>query len=493
MAPPTLLIISTRFVHGMYRSGGPRCTSRGHPCCCLGTSLPLDILPVDPIGVLTLRLRTSTPNLQRSTKPDTSLTTHTMAGLKLNTQTVFQNVGAPKSAPVVARPEGSAPQSGDFPVLQIPPPSHAIPQSHKPPHHQHTPAPATAASPSSSQQPKPQTTNSTTSQPPAPPPAATPAADDPYPPPVSPITPPLHPLKSTTPIPPPLIPPNFASLGGSNRGPPLTHASHPATVPSAPAPALVPLDPVDFEDNADVIALRATIGILLQQKKRAEQDIRTLRDAKNAAIARPLDFVRDLTSGRVSQGGGGGVATEEADDEDSDAEDEDDDVTMKTEGSSGQEANALSGLKPSAMRLESKPLSPVKGKAKASASAASASDSAAAAASPQPPWVNLPKPQDIARCPAINWAQYAVQGEALDRLHNEQLSRPSLGAPAQVATNGTYHFAAGASNPDDGRKIEGIAAPFDPLRDGVAGIRKEAPTTAKGGGSASHSAPRRAG
>lgn len=402
-----------------------------------------------------------------------------MAGLKLNTQAASQNGGEPKPAPVAARPEVLAPQTGDVPVPQIPPSSHPMSQSHKQPPHAHTPAPATVAPPRSSSQSKSQTPNSTTSQQAAPPSAAASAADDPYPPPVSPITPPLHPLKSTTPIPPPLIPPNFASLGGSNRGPPLTHASHPATVPIAPAPAPVPLDPVDFEDNVDVIALRATINILLQQKKRAEQDIRTLRDAKNAALERPLEFARDLATGRVRQGSGGMVTEEADDDEDSDAGDEDGDVKMKTEDSSGKEVNPVNGLGPSAMKVPSSK----KGKATASSPVSAASSSKSAAAAAQPPWANLPKAQSIARCPPINWSQYAVAGEALDRLHNEQVSRPILGVPAQISANGTYHFNAGARNPDDGKKIDGIAAPFDPLRDGVVDPKKGAPATA----------PRRAG
>lgn len=300
---------------------------------------------------------------------------------------------------------------------------------------------------------------------------------------MSPITPPLQPLKSTTPIPPPTIPPNFASLGG--RGPPLTHVSHPSVVPSAPPPliattaastaattataapgqaAAIP-EPVDFEDNADVIALRATIGILLQQRRRAEEDLRKLRDAKSAAIERPLEFVRDLTEGRVGQDGAGSATAKTASDgEESSSDDEEeqktegekattDDVEMKDEGDD-QDSKPANRLKPSAMKAKTSR----KGKGKESGSS-----SAAPAA---PPWANLPKPQDIARCPPINWAQYAVQGEALDRLHSEQLSRPTLGTPAVLNTNGTYEFT-GAPNPNDGKRVDGIAVPFNPLRDKI--------------------------
>ncbi|KAF3762393.1 hypothetical protein M406DRAFT_323533 [Cryphonectria parasitica EP155] len=112
-----------------------------------------------------------------------------------------------------------------------------------------------------------------------------------------------------------------------------------------------------------------------------------------------------------------------------------------------------------------------KGKAAASGHSSSsnynnngAGASSSKSASAAPPWANLPKAQDIVRCPQINWAQYAIEGEALNKLHNEQLSRPTLGTPALMAANGTFEFT-GAANPDDGKRVEGISAPFNPLRD----------------------------
>lgn len=417
-----------------------------------------------------------------------------MAGLKLNTQAAPQGAGAPKPVPAAARPGPSAQAGPSAPGAPNPPqaPSSSTPHPQgqarppRPPQAAASPAAAsktttaaaatTAVQPSSQPRPQPPSQQPQQATPPSAP-AATPA-DDLGPPPVSPITPPLHPLKSTTPIPPPTIPPNFASLGASGgRAPPLTHASHPAAVPSAPAPPIAaahaPPDPVDFEDNADVIALRATVGILLQQRRRAEEDLRRLRDAKSAAIERPLEFVRDLTGGRVGQGGGGGAASvgKEPHEESSDEEEEDEDagvaggdVEMKDEDDGGEDSKPVSRLKPSAMKVKTSQ----KGKAKASGSSGSSGSAAPAA----PPWADLPKPQDIARCPPINWSQYAVQGEVLDRLHSEQLSRPTLGTPARLGANGTYQFT-GAPNPDDGKKVEGISAPFNPLRDKI--VEKKPP------------------
>lgn len=223
------------------------------------------------------------------------------------------------------------------------------------------------------------------------------------------------------------------------------------------------MDPVDFEDNPDVIALRATVGILMLQQRRAQEDMRRLREAKDAAIARPLDFLRDLTEGRIRQGGpaddGAVQPGEESDDDESEERDGVDgsgDVEMKEE-SGTEDAKPANGLQPSAMKPKA---SSRKGKG---AAAGSSSRSAPAAA---PPWINLPTPQDIVRCPPINWAQYAIPGEPLDRLHNEQRTQPTLGTPARLAADGTYEFT-GTPNPDDGKKVEGVSAPFNPLRERV--------------------------
>ncbi|KAJ4394736.1 hypothetical protein N0V93_003955 [Gnomoniopsis smithogilvyi] len=241
---------------------------------------------------------------------------------------------------------------------------------------------------------------------------------------------------------------------------PLTHSAHPPTVASAPPPP-VPREPIDFENNPDVIALQATVGILLQQKKRAEADLIKLKAAKNAAMERPLDFARDLTSGRVSQGP---VKTEEDEDSDEDDEDDDNDVDMKTEEDGAEKkpstASATNGLQPSALKAKSSKKG--KGKAKAAPDA-------------PPPWANLPQPQNIARMPPINWTQYAVEGEALNKLHKQQLTHPTLGMPAVMGPNGAYEFT-GATNPDDGKKFVGISAPFDPLRDRVIEKKPKGPS-----------------
>lgn len=238
------------------------------------------------------------------------------------------------------------------------------------------------------------------------------------------------------------------------------------------------MDPVDFEDNVDVIALRTAISVLQMQKQRAEAEIRQLRDVKEAAAANPLAFYKDLVEGRV----GKGSPDTGQEDDDSDSESDSDSSNsgtkdVKMEGDENRESSQTGvGLKPSLMES--------KGKAIASPNGAASNNSGGScsnnnnAQNTNPPWTaKFPEKQNIYRCPPINWSQYAVEGEALDKLHLEQQTRPTVGMPALLGANGTYEFT-GVPNSDDGKKVEGIAAPFDPFRDKLL-------TKPKGGGGGS--------
>lgn len=81
-------------------------------------------------------------------------------------------------------------------------------------------------------------------------------------------------------------------------------------------------------------------------------------------------------------------------------------------------------------------------------------------------WTTLPKPQDVVRCPPVNWSQYAVVGDSLDKLHAEQVARPTQGTPAAYIPGhaGMYEFRGG-----DGRQetYQGAAVPYNPVKDRV--------------------------
>lgn len=293
-----------------------------------------------------------------------------------------------------------------------------------------------------------------TTQGPSPSRPAEPAAPVPEP-----LSPQFRPIHSTTPIPPPTIPTFHRQT--------FTHKQHPPQVESVPQPPPPP-QPVDFSENVDVIALESAILLLQRQKQKAEEDIRQLQRIKNEAVRKPAEFVQDLASGKVGQGpqavppASSGGADDDSSSSSSSEEDEDDESDAEMEDQEGGGEASSSGLKPSPMKP------PGKGKA------------AAAAAAPQPqpprqeppPWTTLPTPQDVVRMPAINWSKYAVVGESLDKLHREQLAKPTLGTPATLAADGKAYEFKGGPNPDDGKKSVGIAAPYDPLHEKVKKPRK---------------------
>lgn len=208
---------------------------------------------------------------------------------------------------------------------------------------------------------------------------------------------------------------------------------------------------MDFNENVDVIALESAILLLQRQKQKAEEDIRQLQRIKQEATSKPAEFVQDLASGKVGQGPPP-VAPGGEDDDDSEEDDSEDEDEESDEGRDGGQASS-SGLGPSPMKAT--------GKGKA------------AAPQPPPSWTTLPTPQDVVRMPAINWSKYAVVGESLDKLHREQVARPTLGTPATaVAADGRAYEFKGGPNPDDGKKSVGIAAPYDPLHDKIKKPRK---------------------
>lgn len=88
-------------------------------------------------------------------------------------------------------------------------------------------------------------------------------------------------------------------------------------------------------------------------------------------------------------------------------------------------------------------------------------------------WPNLPVPQNVVRCPPINWNQYAVVGESLDKLHKDQQSRPTEGMPQRLGPDGQLSYGGdGQRRPAD----LGVAAPYNFGRDKI-----EKMSTRKGG------------
>ncbi|KAM0539227.1 hypothetical protein ACHAQF_002016 [Verticillium nonalfalfae] len=222
--------------------------------------------------------------------------------------------------------------------------------------------------------------------------------------------------------------------------------THNQPVPDAAATAIPPPrpEPIDFDANPDVLALKSAISILQLQRQRAANDIRALGAAKDAAAADPEAFLADLTANKIRGQQDPLFPTAQAHDSSS-SEDESDDDDEPGAAPSGDVpltgGSAVDGDPPRQPKTKSKPKS----------------------AEPPKPWKNLPRPQNVVRCPPINWAQYAVVGDSLDKLHAEQRARPNQGQPAVVGSDGAFEF----KGSTDGNRADfvGVAAPYMPGRD----------------------------
>ncbi|EYE90650.1 uncharacterized protein EURHEDRAFT_430301, partial [Aspergillus ruber CBS 135680] len=257
----------------------------------------------------------------------------------------------------------------------------------------------------------------------------------PPPPPYSPVTPvfaqlaPVQNGHSGHPIVPPpvsssssILPASAATLSAL---PPQNHGqtgsetgTRPEVATEPPPP--VPIGPISESDNPDVIALRSAISILQLQKQQSLRDMRALDRMKKAAAADPERFARELTSGNLkAEDKGSFINLNLSADEDKD-EDEDEEM----EGDKGVEGqgDVFSNLG------------------------------------------TFPTPQNVVRMPPINWAKYQIIGEPLDKMHAEQLRRPSAGEPLRegLAQRAPEHV---------------LASPYRPLVD-----KLETPGRATGAG-----------
>lgn len=248
-----------------------------------------------------------------------------------------------------------------------------------------------------------------------------------------------------------------------------------------------PPQPIVFDNNPDVLALKSAITILQLQRQRATADIQALNRAKVAALSDPGAFVADLAVGRIGTDGDpllngpGPGADDDDNDGDSDEDDEEDhDENMKSEeDDTDDEEEEEEDVDDDSSSLGSRRHDQDGNISMTNAGAGAAAGSSTSTLNssnnnsnknhnttkrkpprknnrinkqPKPQdlsktWRTLPKPQTVVRCPPINWAQYAVVGESLDKLHREQLTAPTLGKPAVLSSSspgpssgGVYEF-----------------------------------------------------
>lgn len=170
------------------------------------------------------------------------------------------------------------------------------------------------------------------------------------------------------------------------------------------------------------------MSILQIQARNAENDIRNLARLKERALRDPEGFAAAVAAGKV-QTKSDSLFNPSADDDDEDEDDEMEDAEPESQ--------------------------------------------AAAEERRQKEWGKIPKPQNVVRCPPINWQKYAIVGESLDKLHEDQKSRPTEGKPQIMGPDGQLRYGGdGVRRPAD----LGIAAPYQPGRDKI-----EKMSTRKGG------------
>ncbi|KAL8903237.1 MAG: hypothetical protein Q9171_007472 [Xanthocarpia ochracea] len=162
-----------------------------------------------------------------------------------------------------------------------------------------------------------------------------------------------------------------------------------------------PLQPFSESDNPDAIALRSAISVLQIQRQQALRDLNTLEKGKKLATSDPKAFATALIAGDIKEISTGPLSSQKSFSLHSD------DVQEQSEEQS-------------------------------------VSDTETHEKTTRSVFGDIPGPQDIVRCPPINWAKYHVLGQPLDTLHEEQRRRP-INGEGQI--RGEQHVIAATYNP----------------------------------------------
>ncbi|RAR00063.1 hypothetical protein DDE82_007665 [Stemphylium lycopersici] len=223
--------------------------------------------------------------------------------------------------------------------------------------------------------------------------------------------------KSPTPDRPPVSPltptASAAQLAPVERNEPRPRPAPPPTATFRPQPPSVA---IAESENPDAIALRSAISLLQLQREKSKRDLKALEELKAAAVADPQAFAQSLQEQRAQ------------------ASQSYQDMLTPT----------LSDL-----------TDPVPSHDEHESSADSRKDSTHMDPKPDAPsFPPIPQPQNVVRCPPINWAKYHVVGEPLDKMHDEQKKWPGSAEPPRTK--------AGQRAPP-----HSVAAPYSPFTDGI--------------------------
>jgi hypothetical protein len=179
--------------------------------------------------------------------------------------------------------------------------------------------------------------------------------------------------------------------------------------------------PISESENPDAIALRSAISLLQLQREKSKRDLKTLEELKAAAVSDPQGFVRSIQAQRTQP-----------------SKTNVDPLSPTLSDVSGSLLDSISGAEKEQRNGEGR---------KDSADVESVGD-------PSIKFPTIPQPQNIIRCPPVNWAKYHVVGESLDKLHKEQRQYPGSVEPPRNQQ--------GAKAPP-----HAVSAPYSPFTDSV--------------------------
>lgn len=210
-------------------------------------------------------------------------------------------------------------------------------------------------------------------------------------------------------------------------------------------PELPPPVPVRETSNPDAIALRAAMSVLQLQRQQALRDMQTLERQKEAAVADPEAFARAVAGGKVRARGMRGILgpVGEVRREGFDGGD----PTRRGEADGGDGGGEVRGL-------------------------GDGDDGATVGMGGGVAFGEIPSGQNVVRMPPVNWAKYHIVGASLDKLHEEQRSRPVAGEPLRD----------GDVKPRPRAPEHVVASPYDPWRDRLDGREKGRTRSGRGKG-----------
>lgn len=216
-----------------------------------------------------------------------------------------------------------------------------------------------------------------------------------------------------------MIPP-ASSPSPTTQAPPYTaQTNFPPPNPPSFAPEPPPV-PISESENPDAIALRSAISVLQLQKQQSLRDIQTLDKLKSAAADDPEGFARELAAGNLSSSGNRDYVNLSAEDEE-----------VEQNGSESTDNR----------------------------------------------FGRIPGPQNVVRMPPVNWAKYQIVGEPLDKMHEEERRRPSLGEPRREHPT---HEGLTREEPTQRQPEHTLASPYRPLIDRLDSTAKMKDSSANG-------------